>query len=102
MFMALSWVTALVAAPSAASQSAVSSAVIYAAGSLVCHQRPERSFYRDGAQLPVCARCLGLYVGGLAGVLAWAGIAGLAKHPSTRAQRLTRSREIQLALKVLF
>ena len=37
--------------------------VIYAIGSLVCHQRPERSFYLWGAQLPVCARCVGLYLG---------------------------------------
>lgn len=36
---------------------------IYAIGRLVCHQRPERSFHLWAAQLPVCARCLGLYVG---------------------------------------
>jgi uncharacterized membrane protein len=29
----------------------------------ICHQRPERSFFVSGAQLPVCARCLGLYIG---------------------------------------
>jgi predicted membrane protein DUF2085 len=34
----------------------------YAVGSLVCHQRPERSFFLFGIQMPVCARCLGLYV----------------------------------------
>jgi uncharacterized membrane protein len=39
------------------------SAAIYEVGSLVCHQRPERSFQMWGAQLPVCARCTGLYVG---------------------------------------
>ena len=36
---------------------------MYAAGSVICHQRPERSFHLLGAQLPVCARCLGIYAG---------------------------------------
>jgi uncharacterized membrane protein len=35
----------------------------YAIGSFVCHQRPERSFHLWGAQLPVCARCAGVYAG---------------------------------------
>jgi uncharacterized membrane protein len=38
-------------------------AVVYAFGALVCHQRPERSFHWDGAQLAVCARCTGIYLG---------------------------------------
>jgi len=42
-------------------------AVIYAAGSFICHQIPERSFHLDGIQLPVCARCFGLYGGGALG-----------------------------------
>src|SRR5262249_38310806 len=37
--------------------------VIYAMGGLVCHQRPERSFWLWGAQMPVCARCSGIYAG---------------------------------------
>jgi hypothetical protein len=37
--------------------------IVYAAGSLVCHQRPERSFHLFTVQMPVCARCVGLYVG---------------------------------------
>lgn len=48
------------------------SASVYALGSLVCHQRPERSFHLAGSQLPVCARCAGLYVCGALGVVfAW-------------------------------
>jgi len=30
---------------------------------LVCHQRPERSFWIFGAPVAVCARCLGIYCG---------------------------------------
>ena len=36
---------------------------VYLAGSLICHQRPDRSFHFAGAQLPVCARCAGIYAG---------------------------------------
>lgn len=46
-------------------------AFVYAAGSLVCHQLPERSFHVAGVQLPVCARCTGLYIGAVAGALMW-------------------------------
>jgi uncharacterized membrane protein len=46
-------------------------AFVYAAGSLVCHQLPERSFHVAGMQLPICARCTGLYGGALAGALLW-------------------------------
>jgi uncharacterized membrane protein len=46
--------------------------MIYGVGSLICHQRPERSFHLGAAQLPVCARCIGIYAGaaiGAAGTL---------------------------------
>ena len=43
-------------------------------GSVVCHQIPERSFYWAGHQLPVCARCTGLYVSGSLGLMAWVTI----------------------------
>lgn len=45
------------------------SAGVYSGFSVVCHQMPERSFHFEGFPLAVCARCLGLYVGGAAGVL---------------------------------
>jgi uncharacterized membrane protein len=35
----------------------------YLVGGLLCHQRPERSFFLWGSQMPVCARCLGIYAG---------------------------------------
>jgi len=46
-------------------------ALIFSAGSLICHQLPERSFFVDGYQFPVCARCTGLYLSGAAGVAGW-------------------------------
>jgi uncharacterized membrane protein len=41
------------------------------AGGVICHQLPERSFFLSGIQLPVCARCTGLYLSGAAGFLGW-------------------------------
>jgi uncharacterized membrane protein len=35
----------------------------YAVGGLICHQQPARSFHLAGVQLPVCARCTGIYAG---------------------------------------
>ena len=36
---------------------------VYRMGALVCHQLPARSFRLWGVQMPVCARCTGIYVG---------------------------------------
>jgi uncharacterized membrane protein len=47
-------------------------AVVYEFASRVCHQKPDRSFYLAGVQLPVCARCFGLYASGaIAAVGGW-------------------------------
>ncbi len=41
-------------------------------GYAICHQIPERSFHMHGEQLPLCARCTGIYMGALAGfTLMW-------------------------------
>jgi uncharacterized membrane protein len=63
---ALLWLMALLVAPLLP---VPASAAIYAIGSYICHQRPERSFELAGAQLPVCARCLGLYGGAALGAV---------------------------------
>jgi uncharacterized membrane protein len=58
------WTAALIVAPFVDSQA------IYAAAGLVCHQLAERSFHFQAGPVAVCARCLGLYVGGVAGLIA--------------------------------
>jgi uncharacterized membrane protein len=70
--------------------------VIYEAAGLICHQRPERSFHLGGIQLPVCARCFGLYASGAAGALA-ACVAGL----SDDILRPTRSATLVIAVAAL-
>jgi uncharacterized membrane protein len=66
---AVLWALALPAAAYAATQPAGSAVwhafgvAVYSLGSAICHQRPERSFHLFGAQLPVCARCVGIYAG---------------------------------------
>ncbi len=56
------WLVLLLAAPSAALGVPASGAT-YLFGSFICHQRADRSFHLAAAQLPVCARCFGLYMG---------------------------------------
>lgn len=36
-----------------------------------CHQMPERSFFFRGYQFPLCARCTGIALGYILGVLFW-------------------------------
>lgn len=59
------WFAAILIAPfaigSRSPASATGAACVYVTGSFVCHQRPERSFQLAGRQMPVCARCAGLY-----------------------------------------
>ena len=66
----IAWALLLPLAPFAASRphaaalvAALFACVVYAIGSLVCHQLPERSFHLWSAQMPVCARCTGIYAG---------------------------------------
>jgi len=60
-------------------------AVAYLAGSVVCHQIPERSFVTAGRQWPVCARCAGLYLGVAAGFVVWLVLRRVTAHrPSAR------------------
>ena len=67
----VTWAAALPLVPLAASRPWAESLgigyafafLMYSIGSVICHQRPERSFHLFGAPFPVCARCTGIYVG---------------------------------------
>jgi hypothetical protein len=73
---AIAWALALPLAAWAAARPAPSltlSAFVVAAyglGSVVCHQLPTRSFHLWARQLPVCARCMGIYGGGALAAIA--------------------------------
>lgn len=64
LWASIAWTTAVILAP------LMHLPAIYAAASAVCHQLPQRSFHLADAPIAVCARCLGLYIGGIAGLLA--------------------------------
>lgn len=69
------WMFVLVGAPHAVTHVApteplfVAATMVYVVGSVVCHQQAARSFHLDETQLPVCARCTGLYAGAPLGLL---------------------------------
>ena len=69
------WLAAVLVAPLAIASShgvlSIAAAGTYAAGSRICHQRPDRCFWIHGRPMPVCARCTGIYTGAaIAGPLA--------------------------------
>ena len=83
--VAVVWLALLLLAPVMPRQAAV----VYELGGRVCHQRPERSFHLAGIQLPVCARCLGLYASGtMAAAAAWLVTRRTGTVPDARAARL--------------
>ena len=53
----------LASRPHATSIGAALLIAAYAIGGVICHQLPERSFHLWTAQMPVCARCAGIYFG---------------------------------------
>lgn len=79
--------------------------LVYLIGSKVCHQRPERSFHLAGAQLPVCARCFGIYLGAALGAVMTA-VRRFVGSPTAFSGRIggsrpTRSRSARLAPRAL-
>ena len=60
----LALVSLIVVAPvAAASGYSTVARGIYGAFAMLCHQFPERSYFIDGHQFAVCARCTGVYGG---------------------------------------
>jgi len=85
--LASGWLALIVAAPILPVPIA---GALYAIGSFICHQRPERSFHLFAAQLPVCARCTGIYAG------AALGASGAALSARLRAQATSSSARVLL------
>jgi uncharacterized membrane protein len=77
--LAVLWAGWLVVTPAVASAgqsraTLFAVAATYQLGARVCHQHADRSFHIGAVQMPVCARCAGLYGGAAAGAivgLAW-------------------------------
>jgi uncharacterized membrane protein len=66
----LTFVAAVVAAPYFLTHGFLAIGMALDRGfAIVCHQRPERSFWIFGAEMAVCSRCLGIYLGAAAGLL---------------------------------
>lgn len=68
--LAVAWAVTLFVVPAVLRPHASSSVpsylaarAVYLVGSVICHQRPDRSFFVGGGQMPVCARCAGIYLG---------------------------------------
>jgi uncharacterized membrane protein len=75
----------LASRPHASPAGTVVIVAVYGIGSLICHQLPERSFRLWTAQMPVCARCAGIYFGAAIAAIA------LAAAPLNRRPRYERS-----------
>jgi uncharacterized membrane protein len=82
--LAVLWAIVLPAAAYAAGQPAGSGSwhaialAVYGLGGAICHQRADRSFHLFGAQLPVCARCTGIYLGAAA-ISVWYVVSGFSR-----------------------
>jgi len=65
------WTLVLVLAPLALARGVfpIGTVATYQSASILCHQKTERSFTVGKMQMPVCARCFGLYLAGGAGAL---------------------------------
>ena len=77
---------------------------VYAVGSVICHQLPERSFHLWTAQLPVCARCTGIYAGAAVAVIVASvarGVEPRGRGPERAAPHTSRAILVAAALPTL-
>jgi uncharacterized membrane protein len=66
----LTFVAAVIAAPYFLTHGLLAMGLALERGfAIICHQRPERSFWIFGAEVAVCSRCLGIYLGAAVGLL---------------------------------
>lgn len=75
----LAWIAAIFLAPYLRSRSSGAASLVYAIFAPVCHQIPSRCFHFHGFPLAVCGRCLGIYVGFFAGLVAYPAVRGFRK-----------------------
>jgi len=87
----VAWATLLLLTPWVASRPRASEGAaalvvaVYGIGSLLCHQLPARSYHVWSAQMPVCARCAGIYFGAAIAAVASVGARGV--RPSLKLRR---------------
>ena len=67
--LALAFTSGIAVVPWLEMRGAAAGPILRFAYSPLCHQLPERSFEIDSRPAAVCARCTGLYLGGVAGML---------------------------------
>ena len=107
---ALLWAAAL---PAAAYAAALHSApaqlfalAVYGLGGAICHQREDRSFHLFAEQLPVCARCTGLYAGAALAALWYVSAPGVKRASAsalpTAARRLLAVAALPMAASVVY
>ena len=102
---AIAWAAALPVAAVVAAQThpaaplSLAALAVYAAGSIICHQLPARSFHLWSAQMPVCARCTGIYAG--AAIAALCLVRGTRSPRMPPASRAVRARLAAAALPTL-
>lgn len=74
--LAVVFLAGTIAAPAAAQSGSAAGWVLRLVYAPVCHQIPERTLPFAGGAMAVCARCAGLYLGGIIGLIS--GAAGSA------------------------
>ena len=70
------WIAAIFLAPYLKNLASPINKIIYYSFSKICHQAESRCFFIFGNQMAVCSRCLGIYIGFLAGTLYYPVIRG--------------------------
>src|SRR5438552_9835958 len=94
--------TLTAALPDASPAMYVVAVAVYGAGSIICHQLPGRTFHVGSAQMPVCARCTGIYAGAAlaaAVLLVARGLPGTGRQAGGRTRiRADRLRVLAAAL----
>jgi uncharacterized membrane protein len=75
---------------------------VYAIGSGICHQRPERSFFLWSHQMPVCARCAGIYFGAAIAAIAAMGMAPVKGRRASAWRAILVAASLPAAASILF